>query len=95
MLVLTMKKDERLFIGDRIAVMVVESSGPIRLGVEAPADVPIDRESVRLSKRADPKMLNHEGTKDTKTHQAIAEPLAAPASAAELWESLGESSFNN
>jgi carbon storage regulator len=40
MLILTLKKDEKILIGDNISVMVMEIRGKqIRLGVEAPADL--------------------------------------------------------
>lgn len=54
MLVLTRKKDERIMIGDNIVLTVVEVRGDrVRLGIEAPKDVPVDREEVRQSKQED------------------------------------------
>lgn len=50
MLVLSRKLDEVIFIGD-VKVMVVEIRGDkVRLGIEAPPDVPVDREEVRNAK---------------------------------------------
>ena len=50
MLVLSRKKDERIFIGEgpeRIELVVVEIRGDkVRLGVEAPRHVPVHREEV-------------------------------------------------
>lgn len=47
MLVLSRKKDERIIIGDNISIMVVEIRGDkVRLGIEAPRDVPVHREEV-------------------------------------------------
>jgi len=47
MLVLTRKLNERVFIGDNICITVVEiDRGKIRLGIEAPRDVPIFREEL-------------------------------------------------
>ncbi len=44
MLVLTRKLMERLFIGDDICVTVVRlESGQVRLGIEAPREVPVVR----------------------------------------------------
>jgi carbon storage regulator len=44
MLVLTRKLMERLFIGDDICVTVVRlEGGQVRLGIEAPRDVPVVR----------------------------------------------------
>lgn len=51
MLVLTRKEGERIVIGDNIVVMVVGTkNGRYRIGIEAPPDVPIDREEVREAK---------------------------------------------
>ena len=47
MLVLTRKKDERIVINDNIVVVVVEIRGDkVRLGIEAPKEVPIHRQEV-------------------------------------------------
>ena len=44
MLVLTLKEDEKIRIGDHITIMVVEIRGKqIRLGVEAPAEISVTR----------------------------------------------------
>lgn len=51
MLVLSRKKNESVYVGD-YKVMVVEVRGDkVRLGIEAPADVPVDREEVRQAKQ--------------------------------------------
>lgn len=47
MLVLSRKKDEKISIGDSITITVVEIRGrKVRLGIEAPADVPVHRQEV-------------------------------------------------
>jgi carbon storage regulator len=47
MLILTVKEDEKVRIGDKITLMVVEIRGKqIRLGVEAPAGVLVLREKL-------------------------------------------------
>ena len=47
MLVLSRKQDEKIMIGDSITVMVVAIQGDkVRLGIEAPKDVSINREEV-------------------------------------------------
>jgi len=56
MLVLSRKKNERIMIGDDIILMVVEIRGDkIKIGIEAPASVAVDREEVREAKLKDPK----------------------------------------
>jgi len=47
MLVLSRKKNESIKIGDQITVMVVEvRGGTVRLGIEAPQEVPVHRSEV-------------------------------------------------
>jgi carbon storage regulator len=44
---LTVKEDEKIFIGDKITVKVAEIRGKqIRLGIEAPADLLVLREKL-------------------------------------------------
>jgi carbon storage regulator len=47
MLVLSRKRDEQIIIGDSIIITVVEIRGDkVRLGIEAPPDVPVHRREV-------------------------------------------------
>ena len=47
MLVLSRKKNERIVIDDKIVVTVVEIRGDkVRLGIEAPRDVPVHRREI-------------------------------------------------
>jgi carbon storage regulator len=47
MLVLSRKRDERIVIGDNIVVTVVDIRGDkVRLGIEAPSEVPVHRQEV-------------------------------------------------
>ena len=47
MLVLQRKKNQRIVIRDDIVIEVVDiRGGSVRLGIEAPADVTVDREEV-------------------------------------------------
>lgn len=48
MLVLSRRKNERLFIGDDIVITIVRvAGGAVRVGIEAPNDVQVQREEVR------------------------------------------------
>ena len=48
MLVLSRKVGERILIGDNIAVTVVRvSQGTVRIGIEAPKELPIVREEIK------------------------------------------------
>lgn len=50
MLVLTRKKREQIFIGDDIVVKVIRVSGEsVRLGIEAPRGVNVQREEVAIA----------------------------------------------
>lgn len=56
MLCLTRRIGERIVIGDGITVQVLQINGGIvRIGVEAPAGVPIDREEIRERKQKEPR----------------------------------------
>lgn len=47
MLVLSRKKNESIVINDNITIIVVEIRGDkVRLGIEAPKDVPVHRKEV-------------------------------------------------
>jgi carbon storage regulator len=47
MLVLTRKKNESIIIGDDIVVTIVDiQNGKIRLGVQAPREVPVHRQEI-------------------------------------------------
>jgi len=47
MLVLSRKRDEKIIIGDNITIMIVEVRGEtVRLGIEAPREVPVHRMEV-------------------------------------------------
>jgi carbon storage regulator len=55
-LVLSRKKNESIIINDNVKIVVVEIRGDkVRLGVEAPKDVPVHRQEVHDAiKRASP-----------------------------------------
>lgn len=56
MLVLTRKLGETLMIGDDICIKVVDIHGNrVRIGVEAPRDLPVVREEVLSEQRTDPR----------------------------------------
>lgn len=47
MLVLSRQRDESIFIGDHIKITVVDIRGDkVRLGIEAPSEVPVHRQEV-------------------------------------------------
>ncbi len=47
MLVLSRKRDERIVIGDSIVITIVDIRGDkVRIGIEAPAHVPVHREEI-------------------------------------------------
>lgn len=48
MLILSRKKNEKIVIGDNIEITVVDVRyDRVRLGIDAPKDVPVHREEVR------------------------------------------------
>ena len=53
MLVLSRKVGERILIGDSISVTVVRvTGGGVRIGIEAPAELPVIREELKKSVEA-------------------------------------------
>ncbi len=48
MLVLSRKRDEQIVIGGQIKIVVVEIRGDkVRLGIEAPKEIPVHRQEVQ------------------------------------------------
>ena len=47
MLILTRRMDESIFISDNISITVLQiNGGQVRIGIEAPKEIPIHREEV-------------------------------------------------
>jgi carbon storage regulator len=68
MLILTRRAGEALRIGQDIEVTVMAVNGAqVRIGINAPRDVPVDREEIALRKRRD--------------REALASPLSVANSA--------------
>jgi carbon storage regulator len=64
MLVLSRKRNESIVINDNITIVVVEIRGDkVRLGVEAPLDVPVHRkevfDAIQASHAADPNAVGN------------------------------------
>ena len=54
MLVLSRKMGERILLGDQITITVVRvANGSVRLGIDAPGDMAVVREEVKLQAEAD------------------------------------------
>jgi carbon storage regulator len=54
MLVLTRKRGESLIIGDNVKVTVISVKGDqVSIGVDAPRNVAVDREEIRIRKNAE------------------------------------------
>jgi carbon storage regulator len=55
MLILTRKAGETILIGENISVTVVEIRGrQVRLGIDAPADILVLREEMKLHEQGEP-----------------------------------------
>ena len=69
MLVLSRHRDEVILIGNEISVMVVDIRGDkVRIGIEAPPDMRVDREEARRA-------IEREGGTRKKFHGPPARPL--------------------
>lgn len=54
MLILTRNRNQRVMIGDDIVVTVVDvKGGQVRVGIQAPKEMEVDREEVYLRKQAE------------------------------------------
>ena len=63
MLVLSRKLGEKIHIGDNICITIVDiDRGKIRLGIEAPRDVPIFRQELLASNNVPPASSDKVGT---------------------------------
>lgn len=61
MLILTRKSQQVITIGDGIRVVVLGiQGGQVRLGIEAPEGVQVDREEIRIKKDANPDYVKPE-----------------------------------
>lgn len=67
MLVLSRYKDQSIYIGDDIVVTVVDVRGDrIRLGIEAPANVPVHRQEIyEAIKRENSERVGQRGSNDS------------------------------
>jgi carbon storage regulator len=62
MLVLTRRLHEALLIGNDVKVQVLGyKGGQVRLGIEAPSEIEVDREEVRLRKKLEAERLANSG----------------------------------
>jgi carbon storage regulator len=71
MLVLTRKSEQSIMIGDDIKVSVLSVMGEkVRIGIQAPAEVPVFRTEVYLEiKRQDPQKQIDAGSQDGDRHK--------------------------
>lgn len=88
MLVLSRKKNESIVVDDSIVITVVEIRGDkVRLGIEAPREVPIHRSEVRDAMAArSGEIVENSSTSDTRVNvnnQAAPESATAENAAAE------------
>lgn len=66
MLVLSRQKEQSIIIGDDIKVMVIETRfDKVRLGIEAPKNIPVHREEIWLQIQADSKASADAGQPDS------------------------------
>lgn len=80
MLVLTRKIGEQIIIADHIRISIVEvGPGRVKIGIEAPRSVTIDRAEIHDRKLADPELDSH-FVEIPKIHDRIAEALFGPDS---------------
>jgi carbon storage regulator len=82
MLVLSRKKDERIVINNDITIVVVEIRGDkVRLGVEAPKEVPVHRREVydAIARGEPVDLIAEQHSADTPAESAV--PIEHPRTA--------------
>jgi len=76
MLVLSRQRDESIMIGDTIVITIVDIRGDkVRLGIVAPADIPVHRQEVYDAIQRENKAAEKAQKKDPPTN-----PTAGPSS---------------
>ena len=71
MLVLSRKVGERILVGDNIAITVVRiTGGGVRIGIEAPSEMPVIREELKKSIDQE-EVENQPGTSKTSNGQIV------------------------
>ncbi len=62
MLVLSRQRDESIMIGDKVVITIVDIRGDkVRLGIEAPQDIPVHRQEVFDAIKRDKRRSQGEG----------------------------------
>jgi carbon storage regulator len=80
MLVLTRKRGEQVLIGDDIVITILDSRGDgVRIGVDAPKGVRIQRQEVVLAVTEANVEASHSDAKDGARLAGLLAPPAAPA----------------
>ena len=84
MLVLSRHRDESIMIGDDIVVTIVDIRGDkVRLGINAPTDIPVHRQEVyeaiqRENRKASQLRLKTRATWASRTRLASSSPAGSP-----------------
>lgn len=76
MLVLSRKVGEKILIGDNISVTVVRiTGGGVRLGIEAPTEMPVVREELKeLMDKADNKLADKKSSNENTSSADADQP---------------------
>ena len=71
MLVLSRKRDEQIMIGDGVVITIVNIRGDkVRLGVDAPKEVPVHRREVYEAIQREGRRTNHEDSAERSVNKA-------------------------
>ncbi len=67
MLVLSRQRDESIMIGDKVVITIVDIRGDkVRLGIEAPEEIPVHRQEVYEAIKRDGRHPGHGGDRDVQ-----------------------------
>ena len=65
MLVLSRQRDESIMIGDKVVITIVDIRGDkVRLGIQAPEEIPVHRQEVYEAIKRDGRHAGHDNDRD-------------------------------
>ena len=65
MLVLSRQRDESIMIGDKVVITIVDIRGDkVRLGIQAPQEIPVHRQEIYEAIKRDGRQAGHENGRD-------------------------------
>ena len=72
MLVLSRQRDESIMIGDKVVITIVDIRGDkVRLGIQAPEEIPVHRQEVYEAIKRDGRHSGHRNDRDAQVSNPV------------------------